>query len=561
MKQIYSNKLSLSLNEPAYLSDVYISSIKFYFMQAKSKLYLHFWILVVNIFSILLLMIASSVSAQNSTPVLKYTISFPDPGSHTYNVELHCTGWNKDTIFLKMPNWMPGYYQLMGYSKNVENMKAQNEKKQNIPIEKLNDNTWFIAHVNNKAFQLNYTIHTNRQFVANSYVDSAHAYIIPENTFLYIKDHLDLPVSIAISKNNEWKNIATGLDAVVGKPNHFTATDFDILYDCPILIGNLKELPSFKIKDINHRFIGYDMGNFDSILFIRNLEKTVDAGIKIIGDIPYNEYTFIGIGNGRGGIEHLNNTTISFNGNGLDRPGAMNTVMNFIAHEFFHNYNVKRIRAFELGPFDYDQGSKTNLLWVNEGLTVYYEYLIVKRAGVSDLKTLLADFSNNLNTVENNPGRHFQSLQQSSYATWSDGPFGTLGNEKGKTISYYEKGPIVGLMLDFAIRHATENKKSLDDVMRLLYWKYYKEKQRGFTDAEFQQTCEEAAGIPLTEIFEYVYTTKDPDYDKYFSYGGLKKEEVKIETTDKTTTQKFMIKTIENPNALQKAILKSWIGE
>lgn len=530
-------------------------------MHTLANLFHHQRVKASGIFFILLLIMLDPVSAQKSSPVLQYTISFPQPSSHSYNVQLQCTGWNKDTLFLKMPNWMPGYYQLMGYSKNVENMQAHDDKGRNIPVEKMNENTWYLTPVHNTSFQLNYTIQTNRQFVANSYVDSAHAYIIPENTFLYIKDNLDLPVSVSIAKNNEWKNIATGLDPVAGKPNDFTATNFDILYDCPMLIGNLKELPSFKIKGINHRFIGYDMGNFDNIIFMHNLQKIVEAGINIIGDIPYREYTFIGIGPGRGGIEHLNNTTISFNGNGLDKPGAMNTVMNFIAHEFFHNYNVKRIRAFELGPFDYDKGSKTNLLWVNEGLNVYYEYLIVKRAGVSDLKTLLADFSNNLNTVENNPGRHFQSLQQSSYATWSDGPFGTQGTEKGKTISYYEKGPIVGLMLDFAIRHATENKKSLDDVMRLLYWKYYKEKQRGFTDAEFQQTCEKAAGMPLTEIFEYVYTTKEPDYDKYFSYGGLKKEEVKIETTDKTTIQKFMIKPIENPNALQKAILKSWIGE
>ena len=512
-------------------------------------------------FVLLLFVIAAPAFAQKGNPVLHYTVSFPQPGTHSYNVTLLCSGWNKDTIYFKMPNWMPGYYQLMGYSKDVANMKATNSNGKDIKVEKMNDNTWFITSIKNKSFNISYSIMTSRQFVANSYVDSAHAYIIPENTFLYIKDEIKLPVTVTVLKNEAWKNIATGLDPVAGKANEFSATDFDILYDCPILIGNLKELPAFKVKGINHRFIGYEMGNFDSILLMNNLQKVVKAATDIIGDIPYHEYTFIGIGPGRGGIEHLNNSTISFTGGGLDKPGAMNTVLNFIAHEYFHNYNVKRIRAFELGPFDYDKGSKTNLLWVNEGLTVYYEYLTVKRAGLSDMNTILSDFSANLNPVQNNPGRLYQSLQQSSYATWSDGPFGTQGTEKGKTISYYEKGPLVGLMLDFAIRNATQNKKSLDDVMHTLYWKYYKELHRGFTDAEFQQTCEEVAGIPLTEIFEYVYTTKEMDYDKYLSYGGLKVDKQNAVSKNNMPTEKYTIIKMDNPSSLQKTILTSWLGE
>ncbi len=127
----------------------------------------------------------------------------------------------------------------------------------------------------------------------------------------------------------------------------------------------------------------------------------------------------------------------------------MNRMMNFLAHEYFHHYNVKRIRPSELGPFDYDQGSKTNLLWVSEGLSVYYEYMVVKRAGLADEQTLFGDFEKNINANENNPGRRYQSLAQASYKTWSDGPFGTQGEEAGKSISYYDKGPVVGLLLDF----------------------------------------------------------------------------------------------------------------
>lgn len=500
------------------------------------------------------------VFSQKETPLLHYAVSVLEPAGHTYDVELRCSKWAQDTIQLKIPKWMPGYYQLIDYAKSVENMLAQDAKGKSIPIEKLNNNTWVVSGIKNKSFFVKYTIRTQRQFVANSYVDSARAYIVPENTFLYIKDHLKVPVSLSLSFNKAW-TIATGLEPVMGKSNEFTAPDFDILYDCPILIGNLQELPSFKVKGIEHRFIGYKMGDFDHHVFMDNLKKIVEAATAVMGDIPYKQYTFIGIGPGRGGIEHLNNTTISFDGNGLNKPEAMNRMMNFIAHEYFHHYNVKRIRPVELGPFDYDRGNRTNLLWISEGLTVYYEYLMVKRAGLTSPTTLFSNFESNLNAVENNPGRHYQSLQQASYSTWSDGPFGTQGNEPGKSISYYDKGPLVGMLLDFEIRNATQNKKSLDDVMRTLYWKYYKEEQRGFTEAEFQAACEQVAGISLTGVLEYVYTTKEIDYAKYLAYAGLKIEKQSIESKGKANTQKFTISRIENPTPLQTAILKSWMGE
>ena len=497
--------------------------------------------------------------SQSKNPLLHYVVSIPEPASHTYCIELHGEGWNQDTIHLKMPNWMPGYYQIMDYAKAVENILAKDENGKNIPIEKTNDNTWIINGIKNKSFIISYTIRTNRQFVANSYVDSTHAYLVPENTFLYADGFLQIPVSVKVIINPEWEKIATGLEPIMGRADEFSASDFDILYDCPILIGNLEELHSFNVNGIEHRFIGYKIGNFDRELFMENLKKVVQSAVNIIGDIPYQQYTFIGIGSGRGGIEHLNNTTISFNGNSLNSPDAINRMMNFIAHEYFHHYNVKRIRPFELGPFDYDKGNKTNLLWVSEGLTVYYEYLIVKRAKLIDVNTLFSNFDANLNAVENDPGRFYQSLSQASYRTWEDGPFGLQRGGTDKSISYYDKGPLIGLLLDFEIRNA--NNKSLDDVMRMLYWKYYKVEHRGFTDAEFQQACELVAGISLTDLFEYVYTTKEPDYAKYLAYAGLKIDKQIIDSKDKTKKKKLKICRMENPNPLQLAILNSWLGE
>jgi predicted metalloprotease with PDZ domain len=183
---------------------------------------------------------------------------------------------------------------------------------------------------------------------------------------------------------------------------------------------------------------------------------------------------------------------------------------------------VKRIRPIELGPFDYDKGSRTKMLWVSEGLSVYYEYMVVRRAGISTDSELLNAFLGNMVAFENKPGKRYQTLEQASYETWSDGPFGRTGDEVNKTISYYDKGPVVGMLFDFKIRQVTNNKKSLDDVMRFLYKEYYQKKKRGFTEEELKSAFESVAGTSLNEEYEYVTTTKEIDYPKYFTYAGLK---------------------------------------
>src|SRR5690606_212664 len=215
-----------------------------------------------------------------------------------------------------------------------------------------------------------------------------------------------------------WDNIATGLLSVMGSSDSFRSENFDILFDSPILIGNLDSLEPFKVRGKEHRFIGYKLGGFDGRRLMKSLQKIIAATVDLFDDIPYDQYTFIGIGSGSGGIEHLNSTTVSFDGNQLKSKEAMDKMLNFLSHEYFHHYNAKRIRPFELGPFDYDLGSRTNQLWIAEGLTVYYEYLISKKAGIKDAQMLYSDLETHINALENNPGRMHQSLSQSSYNTW-----------------------------------------------------------------------------------------------------------------------------------------------
>jgi predicted metalloprotease with PDZ domain len=452
---------------------------------------------------------------------IAFTVSMNNPVSQKFQVKLQYEVPKESTVELKMPNWSPGYYQRMNYPKNVENFRVTDKNGKVLPWAHSNNTTWTIETGKATELTVSYEVLANRKFVANSYLDEDRGYIVPTSVFMYPANQLKSSVEITIIPHSKWNTVTTGLDKIAGRPNAYFAPDYDTLYDSPFLAGNLEELPAFTVTGIPHRFIGYKLGNFDREKFVNDLRKIVTEAAAIIGDIPYKHYTFIAIGPGQGGIEHSNSTTISFDGSALNTPEGRIRMLNFLAHEYFHHYNVKRIRPVELGPFDYENGNRTNMLWVSEGLTVYYEYLILKRAGITTDEQLLNSFRSNIVAFENKPGRLYQSLVQASYETWSDGPFGRTGDEFNKTISYYDKGPVVGLLLDFKIRNSTGNQKSLDDVMRELYRKYYLQEKRGFTESEFRDVCEKTAGTPLTDIFEYISTTKEINYPPYLGYAGL----------------------------------------
>ena len=469
---------------------------------------------------IFFLFFSTAVLAQKSS--LSYTVKMNNPEWHFFHVQLACKGIKKDFIDFKMPAWTPGYYQKMDYAKYLERLKATDETGKELKWEKTADNTWRVLTRNANTVNLEYDIKTMRSFVASAYVDETRAYILPAAVFLHIDKMINHPVQVTVIPDVKWNRVATGLDSIAGKKFTYTAPDFDILYDSPFLVGDLEELPSFYIRGVKHRFIGYKLGDFDRAQFIVDLKKVVDAAVNVIGHVPYKHYTFIAIGQGPGGIEHLNNTTFGFNGSNFNKRENYIRTLHFLAHEYFHHYNVKRIRPIELGPFDYDKGSRTKMLWVSEGLSVYYEYMVVRRAGISTDEELLNAFRGNMVAFENKPGKRYQTLEQASYETWSDGPFGRTGDEVNKTISYYDKGPVVGMLFDFKIRQVTKNKKSLDDVMRFLYKEYYQKKKRGFTEEELKSAFETVAGTSLNEEYEYVTTTKEIDYPKYFTYAGLK---------------------------------------
>lgn len=473
------------------------------------------------------------------SPRIAFNVRMPEPAAGVYEVEMNYKADSTSHTTLKLPVWTPGYYQLMDYAGQVKDFHVHNTANDTLSWHKTNANSWEITHAPGADIKITYKVAARRNFVATTYLDKDHGYITPAGVFMHPAGKIDWPVAVTVQPYGNWQ-VATGMDTL--SKHTYTAASYDVLYDSPLLIGELESFPAFKVKGIPHYFTAFQPGGFNRRQFMNDLEKIVTTAAAIIGDIPYNHYTFLGIGPGQGGIEHLNSAAVSFTGEELNDKAARQRTYSFLAHEYFHHYNVKRIRPVELGPFNYDAANRTRLLWVSEGFTVYYEYLVLQRAGLMSGADLLQALNGHIQSCEQRPGNRVQSVTVASYETWDDGPF---GGDPAKTISCYEKGPVLAFLLDLRIRHATGNKQSLDDVMRALYRQYYLQLQRGFTPAEFRETCETIAGQPLADFFVYVETPAPVNYQQYLAYAGL-------------TMNKMGIHTLPSPNTLQQDIRKAY---
>jgi len=465
------------------------------------------------------LFIVSRATAQQTPATIAYTVSMPQPANHLFHVTLRVDGLKGEFHDFKMPAWHPGYYRLIDYARNVSNFRAYVGENAPLSWEKTTKTTWRVVTGRASTVFISYDVFGNTRFSAQNYLDENRAFIATTGMFLYIDGELERPASVTFNLPSAWTRIATGLDPVTrGRGNTFLARDFDTLYDSPLLIGNQETL-QFGVQGKPHTVAIENVpASVDRTRMIADLKRIVETAGRLFGELDYSHYAFLMMGSGNGGIEHANSSANSFNGNSLTTPAGYLSWLSFIAHEYFHSYNVKRIRPLALGPFNYDTENLTSMLWVSEGLSVYYQDLLLVRTGLMTEDQYLDKMKNAITSFENASGHHYQSATDSSLTTW--GTSG-VGNDRNTTISYYNNGSMLGAMLDLQIRNTTSNRRSLDDVMRTLYNTFYKEKKRGFTDAEFRQVCETVAGVPLTEIFDYASTTKDVDYAKYFGLAGL----------------------------------------
>jgi predicted metalloprotease with PDZ domain len=463
----------------------------------------------------LVVLFGGSAQAADS---IAFTVTMPQPSNHTFHVSMQYSRPEGTTEDFKMPAWTPGFYRILDYAKYVSHFSARDGAGRELGWEKTTGNTWRVVTDGAHSVTLDYDVLGTLIFGAQNYLGTDRGYISPAGLYLYPIRQLHHAVTVTIELPPDWHRMASGLDAVAESRNTFSAPDFDFLYDCPMLLGNQESL-EFEVQGVPHQVALENVPeSVDRHKLLADLERIVEASTTLMGAMPYRHYTFLLMGKGNGGIEHLNSASISFDGASLTNERGYRGWLSYVAHEYFHNFNVKRIRPIALGPFDYDTENLTNMLWVSEGLTVYYQDIVLVRAGLLTQEQYLEKMSTAMGRFENTPGHHHQSATESSLNTWA-----TLAgaSDRNTTMSYYDNGAMLGAMLDLKIRHQSGNRASLDSVMRSLYQKFAVEKRRGFTDAEFRAECESAAGGSLSEVFDYASTTADVDYGKYYAYAGL----------------------------------------
>ena len=481
------------------------------------------------------------VVAGQAAPEISFTVAMPRPHTHLLEVQVAVkrTADGPQQESLVMPVWTPGSYLVREFARHVQDFTTTTAAGQPLNWEKINKNTWRITTNGARDWQARYRVYANELSVRTSELNSAHAFWNNSNILMYLDGFLKSPSTVRVLAPDVWK-VATGLPGVPGQKNTFRAEDFDVLYDSPFEVSNFKTLV-FNVKGIPHRIVIDGEGNYDPERMRRDVQKIVETQVEMMGgEIPYRDYTFILHlrANAGGGLEHANSTALGYPRFGFriqtgDRATSASPTasgaperdyrgfLSLVSHEFFHLWNVKRIRPDVLGPFDYTKENYTKVLWVAEGVTDYYSDLLLRRAGLITETEFLNATARAIQTLQNTPGRMEQSLEDSSFDTWIKF-YRPDENTINSQVSYYDKGAIVGLLLDLEIRKRTNNAKSLDDVLRYLYTEFFK-KNRNYGPADFQKASELVAGSSLADFFsKYVRGTEELDYNAALEAAGLR---------------------------------------
>ena len=463
---------------------------------------------------------AATVETKPAAPEINYTVSMSKPYTHLLEVEMRVKASSLPAqTEIKMPVWTPGSYLIREYSRHVQDFTVKNGGGSDLTWRKISKNTWQIDTGGADEIVVKYNVYANELTVRTNELNADHAFFTNAAVLMFPKDNLQAASTVKVVPFGDWK-VATGLPKVDGQANTFRAVNFDILYDSPFEVGNYVEVP-FTVDGIPHRFIIEGDGNYDTKKIAEDTAKIVQQAKAIFGELPYDNYTFILNLRGGGGLEHLNSTALQWQRLGFKPESRYKGFLNLVAHEYFHLWNVKRIRPDALGPFDYETENYTRNLWIAEGGTAYYEAVLLRRAGLISDKELLDTKVSVIKALQNRPGRFETSLEDASFDAWIK-YYRQDENSINNQISYYDKGELVNFLLDIEIRKDSNGAKSLDDVMRYLYNEFYK-KNKNYAPADYQKTAEMMAGKSLEDFFsKYVRGTTDIDYNSILGGIGLK---------------------------------------
>ncbi|MFY7826012.1 MAG: M61 family metallopeptidase [Flectobacillus sp.] len=490
----------------------------------------------ISIFAICLLFsVISSAQINKLQPKVSYVLSMEKPQTHYFDVvmtlkSLDAKMKQQGFVDVKMAVWTPGSYLVREYAKNVESVSASSGNS-SLALDKINKNTWRIKITpSTQELTLKYKVYAYELSVRTSFLDDSHGYLNPASVFMYVNEWKSMPSTLEIKPFKDWSTISTGMKEI--SKNTFLADNLDIFIDSPIEIGNQKVL-NFDLAGVPHKIAMYGEAKYDADKLTNDIKRVCEAAKGVVTEHPCKDYTFLihNLAAGGGGLEHLNSTTCQTSRGVYENEKAYKGFLSLIAHEYFHLWNVKRIRPKALGPFDYENENYTHMLWYSEGGTSFYENYILRRAGIFSPEEYIKSYLDDVNTIENQPGNSIQSVAESSWDAWIK-YYRPNENSRNSTVSYYDKGAVLGGILNLAILSSTKGEKNLDDLMRYLYQNYYKKLGRGFTDEEFMKATDIVAGKDMSSFFKkYIFGTESIPYNTFFEAVGMKLVDSNIDNT------------------------------
>lgn len=503
-------------------------------------------------------MLGGVAFAQQDQPLrsVTYRLSMSRPVSHLFEVvievELPRDSITKSLDF-QMPKWTPGRYAVFDFAKNVQEVSAGagicgegndarsgaapiNCRQFTLTVVRLDDQTWRVETQKIRSLTIRYKVFANDLSGTFSQLDGRHANFNGGSIFMYVVNHKPDPVKLVIDPPGGWRITNGRMDRADQREWQFP--DYDVMIDTPTEIAPDWTEDQFQVDGRRYHVIVHSFGaeSGKRAGLVRDIEKIVKAETAMWGPPEFDSYTFLihfaADDTSGDGMEHLTSTQIIEPG-ALGEAGVFGDTLDTVAHEFFHVWNVKRLRPVELGPWDFTRPLSTRGLWVAEGITNYYGHMMMRRAGLWDVSALLRREGQTITGIENAPGSHLMSAEDSSLsAPFLDGaPHEQRTNLQNTSISYYPKGELIGLVLDLMIRGKTNGKSSLDEVMLRLYDEFYLKspnatyylRGRGYTTEDFERVASEVGGFDMSGFFRrYVRGTEPLPYDEALAFAGLR---------------------------------------
>lgn len=443
---------------------------------------------------------------------VRYRVRPAVPHEHLFEVEAWFPG--KGSLDLWMPAWTPGSYLLREYARHVQDFQAFHGDGAPLRVERLAKDTWRVHHRGPPEIRVRYRVYANDLTVRTNHLEGSHGYFNGAATFVTSDRHRGEPCALELALPDGWRADC----ALPFGDGAFRARDFDELVDSPVEMGRHAPL-SFTAAGKPHEVAIWGEGNHDPQALVADLQKICEAEARIFGGLPFERYLFLVhlTDKGRGGLEHAASCTLLVPRAGFRPRKSYEDFLSLAAHEYFHLWNVKRIKPRALVPFDYRRECYTTLLWAMEGLTSYYDTWLLRRCGFIDAARYLSKLGEVVTTVESQPGRRAIPLAEASRLAWIK-HYRPDENTPNSGISYYAKGELVALLLDLELRRRTAGQRCLDDLMRLLFSRWGD--GSGVPEDGVEQAAAEVAGGDLSAFFDRaVRSTEELDYHALAAVG------------------------------------------